>query len=1506
MVIILTIFILQEGLFDFRTTDDGVKECASWYPVVNYMTIGYQNSNCTGDIHNGTRFLNVPIPNAADILTATYYLWDSDGCPSYDAATVDVDVTAYDIDNAPALSGSLDTYPKTTGSVDWSMIFTYGNDGIHSVSGVDNIVEEVISRVGWSENNALTILVDDNPGENDNGCVLQEESGAGTAARLQGTFTDFENTILSPIIEFSNFQCASNYDELRWDDDETYGDIKIHLYYDNSGTPAIIPDGDLAGNSTGFDVSPIDISALNAVTYYTLYIMATLRYTSINTNESPKLNSWSITANPVASVTASADQGICPGGSANLSVVSGCGAYTWSTGENGSDITVSPGTTTTYYVTATVGNGDTAIDSVVVTIAPLIPGAIGSDQNVCDGDTPADLTNSASASGGIGAVTYQWQEDPNCTGTWSDIAGETSVTLSFSSSLAQTTCYRRVATDDCGDKYSDTVTVTVNALSTANITPLGATTFCSGDSVGLQSGTATTYLWLFNGASTGQTTQSIFVSAAGDYQVVVTDTSGCTDTSATETITVDPLPTIDSGSMTIGSSNCGNSDGSITGITISGGTPAYTYEWVNSSLTVVGGDSADLVNVPSDSYTLTLTDVNGCSVTSGPHIIGDVGAPPAPTPSSPSPYCSGDSIADLTATGTGGTLYWFSDAALTDTLGSGSPFTTGATVTDTFYVAEMGACLGLATQVIITIDPSPAANITPLGSTTFCSGDSAELQSDAATTYLWIFNGSSTGQTTQNIYVSAAGDYQVVVTNSSGCTDTSAIETITVNSPPTANITPQGPTTFCSGDSVELQSDAATTYLWLFNGASTGQTTQSIFVSTAGDYQVVVTNGSGCTDTSAIEIVTINSPLTANITPQGPITFCNVGSVELQSDTANTYLWLLNGISTGQTTQSIFASAAGDYQVIVTDTSGCTDTSAIETVVVNPLPVIDISLMTIDSSNCGNSDGSITGITVSGGTPAYTFEWVNSTLTIVGGDSANLVNVPSDLYTLTVTDFNGCSASSGPFMISDAGAPPAPAASSPSPYCSGDLVDDLTATGIGGTLYWFSDVGLTDTLGSGSPFTSGATATDTFYVAEMGICISPATQVIITISPSPTANITALDTTTFCFGDNVELQSDVATTYEWLFNGISTGEFTQSIFASTTGGYQVVVTNADSCYDTSAVVIVTVNSLPTVLVTPDNTTICEGENVTLIASGSGITYTWSTGDNTASITVNPTADTTYSVTTTDANGCTDTALAVVTVASAPAASISGTTHICIGQSTVLTASGGASYVWNTGETTVSITITPTGTDTFYVVVSDTVCALPDTGFVTVIVYALPVIDASPDTSAISLGESADLSVSGGVLYTWTPAEGLDDPNSSTPVASPTVTTVYYVTGVDDPSVPPECVNTDSVLIIVSEDTIVFIPTLFSPNGDGINDILYVRGRGIDWLEFIIYNRWGEKVFEGSKNEAWAEENSYPPNVGWDGTYRGNEMNPAVFVYILKGAYTNGKEIDLKGNITMVR
>jgi len=177
------------------------------------------------------------------------------------------------------------------------------------------------------------------------------------------------------------------------------------------------------------------------------------------------------------------------------------------------------------------------------------------------------------------------------------------------------------------------------------------------------------------------------------------------------------------------------------------------------------------------------------------------------------------------------------------------------------------------------------------------------------------------------------------------------------------------------------------------------------------------------------------------------------------------------------------------------------------------------------------------------------------------------------------------------------------------------------------------------------------------------------------------------------------------------------------------------------------------------------------------------------------------------------------------------------------------------------------------------------------------VYPTPTITASPDVN-IDLGESTTLTATGSAgIYTWSPPTWLSCVICPTTVSTPVgtssneTTTTYTVTVVDSNG----CSASDQVNVTLDYDVAIFVPNVFSPNGDGINDILFVRGVGVETINFFIYNRWGEKVFE-----------SQDIDHGWDGVYRGEKVNTSVFVYYLEATFINGSKTEQKGDITLIR
>ena len=322
-------------------------------------------------------------------------------------------------------------------------------------------------------------------------------------------------------------------------------------------------------------------------------------------------------------------------------------------------------------------------------------------------------------------------------------------------------------------------------------------------------------------------------------------------------------------------------------------------------------------------YSVTVTNSFECAASDTAIVTRDTIINPTIVPDGPLTFCDGDSVTlDLPA---GYTTYdWTTGAMATSIV---------TTVAGDFHadITDSKGCSGESDTVSVVVNALPTPALIPSGATTFCDGDSVILDAGAGfSAYAW-----SSGETSSTITVKTGGSYDVTVTDAIGCIGSSAPEVIVVNSNPAPALAPSGSTTFCDGGSVDLDGTlaGAASYAW-----SSGASTASITVTTAGSYDVTVTDVNGCVGTSAAEVVTVNANPTPAITPASTTTFCDGGSVDLDADAGfSVYAW-----SSGASTASITVSAAGTYDVTVTDINGCIGASAIETITVNsnPTPAI--------------------------------------------------------------------------------------------------------------------------------------------------------------------------------------------------------------------------------------------------------------------------------------------------------------------------------------------------------------------------------------------------------------------------------------------------------------------------------------------------------------------------------------------------------------------------------------
>ena len=241
--------------------------------------------------------------------------------------------------------------------------------------------------------------------------------------------------------------------------------------------------------------------------------------------------------------------------------------------------------------------------------------------------------------------------------------------------------------------------------------------------------------------------------------------------------------------------------------------------------------------------------------------------------------------------------------------------------------------------------------------------------------------------------------------------------------------------------------------------------------------------------------------------------------------------------------------------------------------------------------------------------------------------------------------------------------------------------------------------------------------------------------------------------------------------------------------------------------------------------------------------------------------------------------------------------------LCEGESTQLFASGGDQYIWTPSATidnpsSGTPTVTPVKTTTYHVIMKQGYC-FADTSQIVVYVYPVPTVNAGTDQTIIA-GSSVNLFAvaTNTTSYSWTPADDLSCSDCNSPLASPRKTTTYTVYASNEFG----CKAKDDVTIFVRcDNSQIFVPNTFTPNYDGYNDRFFPQGKGISKVDrFRVYNRWGELLYD-VQNFPLGSELS-----GWDGTYKGEQLKPDVYVYLLEARCDSGEPMQIKGDVSLIR
>ena len=657
-------------------------------------------------------------------------------------------------------------------------------------------------------------------------------------------------------------------------------------------------------------------------------------------------------------------------------------SYLWSTGQDTPDISnIGAGT---YSVTVSDTNGCGGTASITITEPEELTASVEVTNAICAAPNSGSAT--AVVSGGTAPYSYAWNTN------------ETTATITGLGSGG----YMVFITDANGCTTSAMGNVIATADLEINISSTDVS--CNGEADGsamviVTSGTGShAYAW-----SNGAMEASISGLTAGTYSVTVSDETGC---SGTASVTISE-PSALSVNLSSTNADCGGGANATATAVASGGTAPYTYLWSN------GSTEATIENLTVGTYSVSVTDANGCTTSSSINVseAGDVSI----SVTSQDVSCNGASDGMLAATVSGGTppyMYNWSNGASTATLDGVGPGTYSVTITDS-QSCSASSSGSVSEPSAIALDVSSM----DVGCNASSDSGSASVTASGGTSpygYAW-----SNGATSASISNLDAGDYSVTVTDANACTETANVTISTSD----LSVVIDGTNLECEGDNngtAIAQVSGGTppfAYVW-----SNGQSSQSIENLAAGTYAITVSDSQGCI---AIGNIVLTSASQVNLSISTSDISCpgaNDGSATVTPSGGTppySYSW-----SNGSNSPSISNLAAGSYGVTITDANGCTATGNASIIEASTLQV---SLST-SGALCGD-EGSISA-NASGGTPPYSYSWSN------GASGSSISNLGSGTYSATVTDSNGCTATASATLI-DADVP----------TCSISITQEISSAG---------------------------------------------------------------------------------------------------------------------------------------------------------------------------------------------------------------------------------------------------------------------------------------------------------------------------------------------------------------------------------------------------------------------------------------------------------------------------
>jgi hypothetical protein len=847
------------------------------------------------------------------------------------------------------------------------------------------------------------------------------------------------------------------------------------------------------------------------------------------------------------------------------------------------------------------------------------------DNVTCNGGNDGSISINAS---GAGELDYIWNILNDSTTITGLSAGSYTVTVTDNNCFEELTFL-----------ISEPAAVGVTATLDSNVS-------CNGVSDGGATASATdgntpyTYLW-----SNGATTASITGVMAGTYTVTVTNNIGCSDTASV----IITEPNLLSNFTQVSEISCtGLDDGKLNAVT-TGGTRPYTYNWSN------GSNDSLIVDLTAETYTVTITDANGCTTTDGEIIADEPEQLLASVNIDQNVSCFDGNDGQLTVSVTGGNTtrttqdfglapgevapapipsysYNWSNGATTEMITGLSAGTFTVTVTDA------NGCTTVAEQ---TVSEPEAISLIAVNDTNSCFGvsDGIGTVKVSGGVQPYSFNWSNGSTDSLNINLSS-GTYTATVTDANGCTADAEINIYTPQyleasfsrvenvscyglsdgvlvTEATENLGPAAP-------GIDLFADldrGPFTYMW-----SNGATTDSIFDLAAGTYSVTITDNRGCSATNSTSITQPDSLNLATVVAQEITCYDSlqgaINAFVIGGTSPYSYDW-----SNGATTSSIAGVGAGNYTITITDQNGCNKS---KTVTLNQPDSINPTISVNLNVSCfGNADGAAS-VAVSGGTPNYSFEWSQ------GATSAGVFGLIAGTHTVTITDANACKVTRT-VEITEPDSLQSEVIVDANVSCNG-LSDGVgTVVPQGGTspyTYLWSNAETSDQISGLAAGTYTVTITDdNGCTTSNELFISEPTVLDVQLALGNDVSCNA--------GTDGSITSSVTGgttpyTYNW-----SNGSRLANPNTLRAGTYTVTVTDENGCTVSGSQIVAEPTRLVAQVTVDSNVTCFNGSNggLSVVANGGtpNYSYNWSNSETT---TIN--ADVTagvYQVEVTDANGC---------------------------------------------------------------------------------------------------------------------------------------------------------------------------------------------------------------------------------------------------------------------------